>query len=65
MIAVQGMTRTGCEQRIHQSLEALDGVREVAADHQAGRVRIAFDADTVSLDAIEDRIRNVGYTIPA
>lgn len=64
IIEVQGMTCSGCEQRIHRSLE-LDGVHEVEADHQAGQVRVRFDRAAISPATIEGRIRDAGYTIPA
>ncbi len=40
---VEGMTCSGCEQRLSKALRRVDGVREAAADHRTGEVRVRFD----------------------
>jgi copper chaperone len=62
-LQVDGMTCTGCEQRIGTALRRVDGVREVAADHTSGRVRVRFDPTTTGADAVVDRIELAGYTV--
>ena len=41
---VEGMTCSGCEQRVGKVLRRLDGVREATADHRTGQVRVRFDS---------------------
>jgi copper chaperone len=62
-VKVEGMTCTGCEQRLSSSLNQLEGIRDVTADHQAGEVHVIFDPASVSSAVIEGRIRDVGYTV--
>jgi copper chaperone len=60
---VEGMTCTGCEQRVSGSVREFDGVRDVTADHQTGEVRVSFDPAALSQEAIAGRIRDLGYTV--
>jgi copper chaperone len=62
-IRVEGMTCTGCEQRVSGRVRELDGVRDVTADHQTGEVRVSFDPASLSQEAIAGRIRDIGYTV--
>ncbi|MHA6631906.1 heavy-metal-associated domain-containing protein [Pseudonocardia sichuanensis] len=62
-VQVEGMTCTGCEQRIGTALRRIDGVREVSADHTSGRVRVRFDPGTTGPDAVLARIILAGYTV--
>lgn len=62
-VQVDGMSCSGCEQRIRAALHRLDGTRDVSADHQSGRVRVRFDPDNVAADAVRDRIELAGYTV--
>lgn len=62
-VQVEGMTCTGCEQRIGVALRRVDGVRDVTADHTSGQVQVRFDPDTTSPDAVIERITVAGYGI--
>lgn len=62
VLQVEGMTCTGCEQRIGNALRRLEGVRGAAADHTTGRVeaRVRPGTDPQSL---AERITAAGYTV--
>lgn len=63
LLHVQGMTCTGCEERIGKVLSRLEGVRDTTADHRTGEVRVAFDPGQVTPDALAERIDQAGYTV--
>jgi copper chaperone len=62
-LRIDGMTCTGCEQRIGTALRRVDGVRDVTADHTSGRVQVRFDPQTTGPDALVGRITLAGYTL--
>ncbi len=64
-LQVQGMSCSGCEQRIGTALLRLDGVAEVTADHVSGEVRLRFDPASTDRGAVVDRIVLAGYTVEA
>ncbi len=60
---VNGMTCTGCEQRIKRALAQVDGVVRSTADHRAARVKIVFDEARTSVQAVQARIKDAGYEV--
>lgn len=60
-IAVQGMRCEGCERTLRHSLDQLEGVRRVRADHEAGRVRVSFDPERMDERRLRARIEQAGY----
>lgn len=62
-LRVNGMTCTGCEQRIQRALGQVDGVVRSAADHRAARVKIVFDPMRTSAEAVRARIAQAGYEV--
>ena len=64
-LQVQGMSCSGCEQRIGAALRRLDGVVEATADHLTGEVRLRFDPSSTDSGAVVDRIVLAGYTAEA
>ncbi len=64
-LQVQGMSCSGCEQRIGAALRRLDGVVEATADHLTGEVRLRFDPSSTDSGAVVDRIVLAGYTVEA
>lgn len=62
-LQVEGMTCSGCEQRIGTALRRIDGVREVTADHTTGEVAVRFDPRATVPDAVRMRIILAGYTV--
>jgi len=64
-LQVQGMSCSGCEQRIGAALRRLDGVVEATADHTSGQVRLRLDPRSTDPGAVVDRIVLAGYTVEA
>ena len=64
-LQVQGMSCSGCEQRIGAALRRLDGVVEATADHVTGEVRLRFDPASTDRGAVFDRIGLAGYIVEA
>ena len=62
-LRVNGMTCTGCEQRIERALAQVEGVLRSHADHRAAQVRVVFDPVRTSAEAVGARIRQAGYEV--
>ena len=60
-LTVNGMTCTGCEQRIATALGRLDGVGIVEADHREGTIRLDYDPSLVTPEIITARLTDAGY----
>jgi copper chaperone CopZ len=58
-LIVKGMTCGGCEAAITSALRKVEGVREVKADHLAGRVVV--EGDGMELDALRVAVEDAGY----
>ena len=59
---IKGMMCTGCENRVKNALENIEGIEKVSADHVSGNVNIVCD-DTVYKKAIESAIEELGFEI--
>lgn len=62
-LQVEGMTCSGCEQRLGKVLGRLDGVREATADLRAGQVRVRFDPSVTDRAALAARVEAAGYSV--
>ncbi len=62
-MAVKGMTCTGCEQRVTTALDALSGVEEASADHEAGTVTLRVDPIFAGEDVVRGAIEGLGYRV--
>ena len=60
---VEGMSCTGCEERVTNAAKGVDGVHRVDADHETGAVDVTADADTE--DVVRDAIHDAGYDVTA
>lgn len=60
---VEGMSCTGCEERVTNAAERVEGVRRVDADHETGTVEIAAEEDTE--ESVRQAIHDAGYDLPA
>lgn len=58
---VQGFHCTGCADNLGKALRRLEGVIKADADYAGGHVKVRFDPDRVSDDAIRDQIRMAGF----
>ncbi len=63
VLQVSGMSCSGCEERIGTALSRLDGVVRSSADHESGRVRVAYDPAQVSAEMVRARIQEMGYAV--
>ncbi|MDJ0457973.1 heavy metal-associated domain-containing protein [Arthrobacter sp. NQ7] len=61
-LQVEGMSCTGCEQRIGNTLRRVEGVRETTADHTTGRVRVHVGPG-VEAGVLAAKITAAGYTV--
>ena len=64
-IVIEGMTCTGCEETIEGSVNKLEGIVAVDADHLKGDAMIKFDGQKTDTAAIRSAITGVGYTVVA
>lgn len=62
-LQVEGMTCSGCEQRVGKVLRRLEGVREATADHRNGQVRVRFDPAVTDRAALVAQIDTAGYQV--
>jgi copper chaperone CopZ len=56
-----GMHCSSCSMLVDMTVGDLEGVTEVKTDHASGDTVVTFDDSRVTLDAIVESIREVGY----
>ncbi len=64
-LAVDGMTCGSCERHVESSLLRLAGVSAAKASAPLSEVRVVFDATRVGIEAMENAIRETGYSVRA
>jgi copper chaperone CopZ len=64
-LMVGGMGCAGCEGRITSTLQRLEGVGDVVADHHAGTVVVDYDPSALREGAIAQRLELAGYDLVA
>ena len=57
---VSGMHCTGCENRIKNVVSSIDGVKEVEANHETGKVRIISKKE-INFDEVKSKIENLDF----
>jgi copper chaperone len=62
-LKVEGMTCDGCENAIKAGVESLDGIAEVESSHEEAWTRVRYDKSVTSLEEIEEKITETGYTV--
>jgi len=60
---VEGMSCSGCEERVTNATESIDEVRRVEADHEADRVEVTAEDDVET--EVEQAIHDAGYDVSA
>lgn len=60
---VTGMTCGGCENAVKRAVGQLQGVRSVSASYSDARVEVTYDDESVTRDAIAEKIRKIGYEV--
>ena len=61
-LKIEGMMCTGCENRVQNALETIDGVEEVKANHEDGSVKIKAE-DNVDLATVKEKVEDIGYEV--
>ena len=61
VIAVEGMSCSGCEKSITEALEKLDGVSTASASTPAKLARAKYDSGKVSVEKMVEAINAIGY----
>ena len=62
IINVEGMACEGCENRIQNAVNNIDGVDEVIANHKTGIVKIV-GKDNISENEIKETIGDIGFEV--
>jgi len=62
-IHTSGMTCTGCENTIKNSVKKVDGVKEVNADHKSQLVKASYDPAKTNPEKIKEAIVAAGYKV--
>lgn len=60
---VEGMTCEGCENAIKAGVETLDGIATVESSFEEGWTKVKYDKAQTSMEAIEGKITDTGYTV--
>lgn len=61
-IKVDGMVCSGCENRLKNALETINGVVKVIASHETGIVQITFNNE-LDPSLLEQKIEDIGFTV--
>ena len=61
-INVKGMVCGGCEKRVRNAVSSIEGVENVIANHETGKVDIAYK-DNIDVQAVKDKIEDIGFEV--
>lgn len=61
IINVEGMMCEGCEKRVINVLSQMSGIKEVTADHKAGKVTIK--AENFDEKTVKEKINDLGFRV--
>ena len=62
IINVKGMVCGGCENRVKNAIKNIEGVENVTADHNTGKV-IVISNNEVSEKIIKETLEDIGYEV--
>lgn len=62
VLKVNGMMCGGCENRVKNAIQNIDGVESVTADHNTGKVVVTTNKE-VSENIIIETLEDIGYEI--
>lgn len=62
-ISVTGMSCTGCEETITESVLAIKGVKEATASFKEGKAWVSFSEGSVTTEQISAAIEKTGYKV--
>ena len=61
-LIVNGMMCGGCENRVKNAVKNIEGVENVTADHNTGKVIVISDNE-VSEEIIKETLEDIGYEV--
>ena len=61
-LIVNGMMCGGCENRVKNAIKNIEGVENVTADHNTGKV-IILSNNEVSEEIIKETLEDIGYEV--
>ncbi len=61
-LKIKGMMCSGCENRVKNAVENIEGVEKVTADHATGAVKVLCN-ENVSKNSIEEVVEDIGYEV--
>ncbi|MCI8621865.1 MAG: heavy-metal-associated domain-containing protein [Clostridia bacterium] len=62
VLNVKGMMCGGCENRVKKSLEDIEGIESVKADHKTGKVVIMLNKFVLE-ETIKETLEDIGYEV--
>ena len=62
ILIVNGMMCGGCENRVKNAIKNIEGVENVTADHNTGKVIVISDNE-VSEEIIKETLEDIGYEV--
>ena len=62
IIKVNGMVCNGCENRVQNALQTIEGIEKVVADHTKGIVTIT-SKEEVEKSIMEEKIEDIGFEV--
>ena len=62
ILSVNGMMCEGCENRVKNAIKNIEGVENVTADHNTGKV-IVISNNEVSEEIIKETLEDIGYEV--
>ncbi len=62
IINVKGMVCTGCENRVKNALNSIEGVEQVEASYKTGLVKV-LASENIERKVMEDTIIDIGFEV--
>ena len=62
ILNVEGMMCEGCENRIKNAVSSIDGVIDVSAKHDTGKVKV-LTRENVTEDIIKEKIEDLDFKV--
>ena len=62
ILIVNGMVCNGCENRVKNAIKSINGVENVVADHNTGKVTVTSN-DEVLESVIKKKIEDIGFEV--
>ncbi|KAB8007722.1 heavy-metal-associated domain-containing protein [Pseudomonas sp. Fig-3] len=53
----------GCESRVKNALQRLEGVQQVVANAEGQAIRVSIDSSKISPKQVEARLAQIGYEV--